>query len=163
MLVVRAAIDACCEKLGRARTERVSLSSPGDFEMTLVRMSIAIALAAFPSFADAETAPDKQAPAEVTPSEAREWLALFDKVVDAVVVNKDDCARMAVTLDAVIDANPQTIEMARDAKAKGKKLPAPAQQHMLDGARRMIGSLDKCGRDEAVSAAFKRIDLGGRK
>ncbi|NVB81673.1 MAG: hypothetical protein HOV81_24980 [Kofleriaceae bacterium] len=131
--------------------------------MKLVRMSIAIALAVAPSFAHAKAAPDKQAPAEVTPNEAREWLALFDKVVDAVVVNKDDCTKMAGTINAVVDANQPTIEMAKDAKAKGKKLPASAQQHMLDGARRMIGSLDKCGHDDAVSAAFKRIDLGGRK
>jgi hypothetical protein len=34
---------------------------------------------------------------------------------------------------------------------------------MVDGARRMVGALDKCGRDEKVAAAFKRIDLGGRK
>ena len=108
-------------------------------------------------------AEDKQAPAEVTPSEAKAWIDLFDKVVDAVVINKDDCSKMATTLNAVVDANQQTIAMAKDAKAKGKKLPSSAQQHMLDGMRRMVASLDKCGRDEKVGAAFRRIDLGGRR
>ena len=90
--------------------------------MKLVRMSIAIALAAAPAYAqEPSAATDKQAPAEVTPNEAREWLALFDKVVDAVVVNKDDCAKMAGTLNAVVDANLKTIAMAKDAKAKGGK------------------------------------------
>ena len=128
--------------------------------MRLVRsFAIAIALAAGPAAAQ----PDKQAPAEVTPSEARAWIAVFDKVVDTVVANKDDCGRMAGDLNSVIDANQQAIAIARDAKAKGKKLPASAQQHMLDGMRRMVVALDKCGRDEKVGAAFRRIDLGGRK
>jgi hypothetical protein len=123
------------------------------------RLSIALALAAAPAAAQ----PEKQAPAEVTPSEARAWITLFDKIVDTVVVNKDDCGKMAGDLNTVVDANQQTIKVARDAKAKGKKLPTSAQQHMLDGMRRMVGALEKCGRDDKVSAAFKRIDLGGRK
>ena len=119
----------------------------------------AIALAAAPAAAQ----PEKQAPAEVTPSEARAWIALFDKIVDTVVANKDDCGKMAGDLNAVVDANLETIKIARDAKAKGKKLPTNAQQHMLDGMRRMVGALDKCGRDDKVAAAFKRLDLGGRR
>lgn len=127
--------------------------------MKLVVSIIALALAAAPAAAEQ----DKQAPAEVTPNEARSWIALFGKVVDAVVAHRDECAKMASSLDAVIDANQQTIAMARDAKAKGKRLPASAQQQMMEGARTMVAALDKCGRDEKVSAAFRRLDLGGRK
>ena len=118
---------------------------------------IALALVGAPAYAQ-----DKQAPAEVTPSEARAWIQLFDKIVDAVVANKDDCDHMAGGINTIVDANQRTIAMARDAKAKGKRLPASAQQHMLDGMRRMVAALDKCGRDEKVSLAFKRIDLGNR-
>ena len=128
-------------------------------------MSFVFALAAVtPAFAqDVKPQEPKQAPAEVTPNEAKSWLALFDKIVDTVVVDKDDCAKMATDINAVVDANQPTIAMARDAKAKGKKLPQSAQQRMLDGARRMLGALDKCGRDEKVGAAFRRIDLGSHK
>ena len=128
-------------------------------------MSMVIALAATaPAFAQGDKQQEpKQAPAEVTPNEARSWMLLFDKVVDTVVTDKDDCAKMATDLNAVVDANLETIAMARDAKAKGKKLPQAAQQHMVEGARRMLGALDRCGRDEKVGAAFRRIDLGGRK
>ena len=128
--------------------------------MKLVR-SVSIAIALVASTAAAQ--PDKQAPAEVTPSEARAWIQLFDKIVDTVVANKDDCTKMATDLNVVVDANLEAIKIARDAKAKGKKLPASAQQHMLDGMRRMVGALHKCGRDEKVAAAFQRIDLGNRK
>jgi hypothetical protein len=132
-------------------------------------MSIVFALSvSSTAFAQGDKAPDpkqepKQAPAEVTPNEARSWMILFDKVVDTVVVDKDDCSKMAGDLNGVVDANQQTIAMARDAKAKGKKLPQSVQQHMVDGARRMLGALDKCGRDEKVGAAFRRIDLGGAR
>jgi hypothetical protein len=139
----------------------VSSSCTWGMSMKLVRsVSIAIALAAA---APVAAQPDKQAPAEVTPSEARAWIQVFDKVVDSVVANKDDCTKMASDLNAVVDANQDAIKIARDAKAKGKKLPQAAQQHMLDGMRRMVGALEKCGRDDKVAAAFQRIDLGGRK
>jgi hypothetical protein len=127
--------------------------------MKLRSVAIAIVLAAVPVAA----APDKQAPAEVTPREARAWLDVFDKVVDAVVVNREDCTKMAGGINIIVETNQEAIAIARDAKAKGKKLPQSAQQHMLDGMRRMVAALDKCGRDEKVAVAFKRIDLGNRK
>ena len=128
--------------------------------MKLVRrIALVLALATAPAIAQ----PDKQAPAEVTPSDAHAWITAFDKIVDTVVANREDCTKMASSLNTVIDANQDAIKIARDAKAKGKKLPASAQQHMLDGMRRMVAALDKCGTDEKVAAAFKRIDLGNRR
>ena len=130
--------------------------------MKLVR-SVSLALSLVLAVAPVAAQPDRQAPAEVTPSEAQAWIATFDKIVDTVVANREDCDKMASSLNAVIDANQEAIKIARDAKAKGKKLPASAQQHMLEGMRRMVAALDKCGRDDKVAAAFKRIDLGNRK
>jgi hypothetical protein len=128
--------------------------------MKLVRLAwFVVALASAPAVALA----DQQPPAEVTPSEAHAWVSLFEKVVDTVVANKDRCSSMARDLNAVVDANQNTIRIARDAKAKGKQLPADARQRMIDGTRRMIAALDKCGRDDQVSAAFMRIDLGRAK
>ncbi len=128
--------------------------------MKLVRrVWIAVALAAAPAAAQ----PDQQPPAEVTLNEAHAWVTLFEKVVDTVVANREHCPSMARDLNAVVDANQDTIKLARDAKAKGKKLPVDAQQRMLEAMRRMLTALEKCGRDEQVTAAFKRIDLGSPK
>src|SRR4051812_16469381 len=119
--------------------------------MKLISSMFVVAFAATAAFAQEPKAQEpKQAPAEVTPNEARSWIVLFDKVVDSVVANREDCAKMAGEINVVVDANKSTIAMAKDAKAKGKKLPQSAQQHMMDGARRMMGALDKCGRDEKV-------------
>ena len=132
--------------------------------MKLLSSMLVVAFATSAAFAQEPKAQEpKQAPAEVTPTEAHNWIMLFDKIVDTVVANREDCTKMASDINVVVDANKSTIAMAKDAKAKGKKLPASAQQHMMDGARKMMGSLDKCGRDEKVGAAFARIDLGGRR
>jgi hypothetical protein len=84
-------------------------------------------------------------------------------VVGLVVANREDCVKMSSGLNAVIDRNQPTIEMARDARAKGKRLPPAVQQEMMQGMRKMVDALAKCGRDEKVAAAFRRIDLGSRK
>jgi hypothetical protein len=100
---------------------------------------------------------------EVSANQAKAWVDVFDKIVDAVVTHRSDCSTMAGDLTAIIGVNQDTIRTIREAKAKGKRLPASATQRMVDGAKRMMGSLDKCGRDEQVAAAFARIDLGDRK
>lgn len=111
----------------------------------------------------ATAAADPRPANEVSASDAKAWIGLFDKIADAVVAHRDDCPTMASDLDAIINVNQPAIEIAREAKAAGKVLPASAQQHMIAGSRRMIGALDKCGRDDKVAAAFARLDLGGRR
>jgi len=98
---------------------------------------------------------------EVDAKDAQAWVEVFDKIVDSVVANRADCGKMATSVAAVIDANEPTIAKVRAAKLAGKKFPASMQQHMVDNVRRMAGSLDKCGRDDKVAAAFARLDLGG--
>jgi hypothetical protein len=119
----------------------------------------ALVLMAVPVAAETQRAPAQ----EVSADEAKTWLALFDKIVDAVVTHRNDCSTMAGDLNAIINVNQNAIRIAREAKEKGKQLPVSAHQHMLDGTRRMVAALDKCGRDEKVGAAFGRIDLGRRK
>lgn len=102
------------------------------------------------------------ADAELSEKDTKSWLGVFDKIVDAVVAHRADCRTMAGDINGIIHVNQGAIKQVRDAKAAGKKFPASAAQHMVDGSKRMIASLDKCGRDEEVAAAFARIDLGGR-
>lgn len=99
---------------------------------------------------------------EVKASDAKAWIGVFDKIVDAVVTHRTDCSMMAGDLDGIISVNQSTINALKEAKKAGKRLPASAAQHMVVQAKKMVASLDKCGRDEKVSAAFARIDLGGR-
>jgi hypothetical protein len=98
---------------------------------------------------------------EVSADQAKAWVGLFDKLVESVITDRNDCENMAAHITGLAVANQATISMARDARAAGKRLPVAAQQHMLDSMRRMVGALDKCGRDDKVAAAFHHLDLGG--
>ena len=95
------------------------------------------------------------------PSDAvKKFLAFFDKIVDTVVADQDDCPKMAKDVNALIDANKDVLEAAKKAKAEGKKLPDDARQHMMDASKKMMPGMQKCGKDKDVSAAFQRLDMG---
>jgi len=100
--------------------------------------------------------------AEMPPADVSRWIAFFDKLVDTVIGSNESCDKLAVAVNAVIDSNHGVITLARNARASGKKLPEAAQQHMLDGARRMVPTLKKCGEHEQVRAAFGKLDLKRR-
>ncbi len=120
---------------------------------------IALALTAGIAAADA---PKKDAPT-ASSEDVKKFLAFFDKLVDTVVADKDNCPKMAKDVNSLIDANKAVLEMAKKAKAEGKQLPDDAKQHMMDSAKRMMPAMQKCGNDKDVQAAFERMDNGGAK
>ena len=124
--------------------------------MKLVVLSLVLALSSTSALAERTST-------EVSATDAKAWIDVFDKIVDAVVAHRSDCPTMAGDLHAIIGVSQDTIRAVREAKSKGRRLPASATQRMIDGSKRMMASLDKCGRDEHVASAFARIDLGDRK
>lgn len=108
-------------------------------------------------------APAKDAPAAAAPSQADidKWLAFFDKIVDAVVADKDDCKKMATDVNVVIDANKDLIAKATEAAKSGMKLPKSATDHMMASAQKMGPAMQKCSADKGVNDAFARLDVGG--
>jgi hypothetical protein len=132
--------------------------------MKLVRIAIValtFALAGGSALAKGEPAPKKPdtgaALTEQDKADIQKWLAFFDKLVDIVVADKDDCAKMAGDLNKLIDANKDLIQKASDAVSAGKKLPEDAQKHMMASAQKMGPAMQKCGNDKAVQAAFMRM------
>ena len=106
--------------------------------------------------ANAEDSP----PAEMSATETTKWLTFFDKLVDTVVRSSSAaCDKMASEVNAVIDANKDAIAVARNAHAAGKKLPQQAQQHMMEGVKKMVPGMQRCGTDAKVRAAFAKLDL----
>ena len=96
-----------------------------------------------------------------TSADVQKFVAFFDKIVDTVVADKDDCGKMAKDLNTLIDANKDVIEAAKKAQAEGKQVPPEVRQHMMDGAKKMMAGMQKCGSDPAVKAAFDRLPKHG--
>jgi len=99
---------------------------------------------------------------ELAAADVRLWVRFFDKLVDAVANNAQNCDKMAADVSTVIDSNKATIALARDARAKGKKLPETTQQHMLEGVKKMGPGIENCGDNEKVKTAFSKLDVAGR-
>ena len=104
-------------------------------------------------------APKAIAAPEMTSAEVAKWLGFFDQLVGAVVANQESCEKMANEVSRVIDANHESLTIARSARLQHKKLPESAQQHMLDGVRRMGPGIEKCGDNEHLRAAFAKLDV----
>ncbi len=128
-----------------------------------MKRTIAFVVLAFASGVAQAQPPKKPAatPApveEMAPADVTRWLAFFDKLVEAVEVNARSCDKMAADVGTVIDTNRPSLALARDARKHGKKLPQAAQQHMLDGVRRMGPGIDHCSDNEKVKAAFSKLE-----
>ena len=102
-----------------------------------------------------DNAPQQQ----MKPDEVSKWITFFDKLVDTVVADQTMCDKMAVDVNAVVDANKDAINVAKAAKAQGRKLPPDAQQKMVEGVKKMIPGMQNCGQNEKVRGAFAKLDL----
>lgn len=102
------------------------------------------------------------ATAEPSKEDLEKWLAFFDKVVDTVVADKADCAKMTTDLNAMMDDNKVLIEKAKEARNSGKQMPKDVQDRVMANVRRMGEALkEKCLNDKGVQAALDR--MGTRK
>lgn len=105
-------------------------------------------------------APPKAPPqkTEVSAADAEKFLGFFNKVVDAMVANQDDCAKLTKEVSSIIDANVELVKKMQDAKAANKDLPADAKQKMLGRVKEMTPALQKCGQDPGFKAAMLRVN-----
>jgi hypothetical protein len=140
--------------------------------MKRIRILAVVALAATASVPVARAA-DKVAPDEkknaapakaadkadntVASVDADRWLAFFDKFVAYIDADQNDCDKMAKDLGAHLDANQALMAKAKAASAAGKKLPAAAQQHMMDTLGKLGPGIQKCGSNEKVAAVMSKI------
>ncbi len=127
--------------------------------------------------ADKKPAPaaDKKAPAtppapaadkkeeEVSTADAEKFLVFFNKIADTMVANKDDCTKLAASLNGLIDANGDLLKKANESKASGKKLPKALEDKMMARVKDMMPAMQKCQNDKGVMDAMKRMDGNGEK
>ena len=135
--------------------------------MRSLSIVLVLALCATAQAQPPTTKAEPQAPVskadELASTEVAKWMAFFDKLVDAVALNANSCDKMAGDVAALIEKNGDALTLARTARAQHKKLPLAAQQHMMDGVKKMMPGMQNCGDNEKVQAAFARLDIGGHQ
>jgi len=96
---------------------------------------------------------------QLSADDAKRFYAFFEKLVSVVVVNKEDCAKMASGINTHIDASQALLKEAGDAKAAGKELPPETKDKITKKTTdELIPAMKhKCAADKAVTDAFMRL------
>jgi hypothetical protein len=99
----------------------------------------------------------------VSDADAQKFLAFFEKLVNIVVANQDDCVKMAAGINGHLDGNQAMIQAMNEAKNKNKDLPAAIKEKLEKKVKdEFVPALTKkCGTDKTVEAALGR--MGGPK
>ena len=131
--------------------------------MKLLRVLVMFAVVATSGLAFADEPKGGEKRDEVSAAEAEKFLGFFNKFVDAVIQNKENCAKMAGAINGVIDANQDIVKKANEAKAAKKKLPKALEDKMMARVKEMIPAMQKCGGDKDVKTAVGRLDPKNQK
>lgn len=127
--------------------------------MKLLTTFTMLAILATTTLAGAEAPAAEPKRVEISKAEGAKFLVFFNKLVDAIVQNKDNCPAMATAVNGVIDKNQAVIKKANDAKAAGKKLPKAHEDKMMARVKdEMMPAMQKCGSDKDVQAALMRME-----
>ncbi|CAN5829058.1 hypothetical protein BH11MYX3_BH11MYX3_02670 [soil metagenome] len=104
-----------------------------------------------------ETRADPTTPTQLSAADTAKLVGFFDKLIPAMLVVKDDCAKMASTVDTMVTSNLPMLRSVMKQLAAGKVLPSDVQTKLADRMTKEAASLNKCAEDPAVGAAMKRI------
>jgi hypothetical protein len=97
----------------------------------------------------------------MTDADIKQFIAFYDKLVELVLADKDDCSKMATDLDAQIDGHADLIEKLKEAGHHNQRLPAAVGDHMAEGVMRMGDQA--CWKDKAVQKAWFRLAIPYKK
>lgn len=124
--------------------------------MTVLRVVSVFVISLFLS--GTAVADDKKKREEVSQADGEKMLAFYNKFVDTIVANKENCAKMAKDVNGVIDANADAVKLANDAKTANKVLPKALEEKMMARVKELMPAMQKCGADKDVKAALARLD-----
>lgn len=108
----------------------------------------------------ADKAPAPPAKVEVSKADAEKFMTFFNKLIDVIVANADDCTKMAAGINAHFDANAALLKEMNSPEMKKKDLPKEYKDKMNARAQKdMMPALQKknCMSDKGVGAAMERL------
>ena len=116
-----------------------------------------IAFAIILSLAAAAAA--QPAPAnELSAADTTKLVGFFEKLIQTMVANKDDCSKMAAAIDSHVTANAAMLKSVMKQVTSGKNLPKDAEDKLTKIMTKDMSALAACASNKAVAAAMKRIE-----
>ena len=97
------------------------------------------------------------APTEISAADTAKLVAFFDKLVPAMVASKDDCAKMASAVDALVTANAAMLRTVMKQLAAGKTMAKDDEAKLTARMSKDAAALEKCSASPAVTNAMKRL------
>ena len=86
------------------------------------------------------------------------FVSFYQHLADAIVQDKQDCARMAADINALISANSTLIAQGKAYQAQGRTLPPSAQSSIQTSNQQIAAALGaRCSKDAGVKAATMRM------
>jgi peptidyl-prolyl cis-trans isomerase A (cyclophilin A) len=122
-----------------------------------MRLVVACALVGALSIPDHALATPAPAATELSAADTTKLVAFFDKLLVAMLAQKDDCAKMAGAVDGVVTSNAVMLRSVMKQLAAGKVVPKDVETKLTERMSKETKSLEKCAADPAVEAAMKRI------
>lgn len=100
---------------------------------------------------------DPAPPAELSAADTAKLIGFFDKLIPAMLVQKDNCAKMATVVDGAVTANAAMLRGVMKQLAAGKVVPKAEEEKLSARMEKDAKSLERCAGDRAVETAMKRI------
>jgi peptidyl-prolyl cis-trans isomerase A (cyclophilin A) len=94
---------------------------------------------------------------ELSAADTAKLVAFFDKLLTAMLAQKDDCAKMASAVDGMVTSNAAMLRSVMKQLAGGKVVPKDVEAKLSERMAKETKSLEKCAADAGVEAAMKRI------
>jgi peptidyl-prolyl cis-trans isomerase A (cyclophilin A) len=121
--------------------------------------AVALALASTLVLVEDSRADQPAPPApELSAADTAKLLAFFDKLIPAMIANKDDCPKMAKTVNGLVDANKPMLKSVMKQLTSGKALPPEAEKKLTERMGQDAQSLMTCLSDPTVGEAMKRVE-----
>jgi len=95
---------------------------------------------------------------QLSAADTAKLVEFFGKLVPAMIANKEDCAKMATTIDTLITANAAILKVVMKQLAAGKGVPKDAEAKLTAIMSKDPTALAKCAGNSAVTGAMKRIE-----
>ncbi len=97
------------------------------------------------------------AAAEVPAAKAQEVLKVFEKLLDTIVANQNDCGKLADAMNTFVDTNAKLLKEMAAFEAKGQRLPADVEAKLSARMQKDMQALQKCASDKQVQGAMMRL------